>query len=235
MVGLTKRATTVELMDDLEASGGDLDRALRELDGINYILGGNYVTLNGLALLLEGTPNASTLHIADLGCGSGDILKRIRRLVDRRRIDAALTGFDANHNVITHAKLHTPPTCRIHYEAVNILSEDFKSRKFDIITATLFFHHFTDSQLIAFFRQLKSQVSLGMVINDIHRHWFAFYAIKILTQLFSRSAMVKHDAPVSVARAFKKKELDEILRRAGLITYKIRWCWAFRWQVVVWF
>lgn len=234
MPDLSERSMTAELMDDLEASGEDLSRALVELDSINYLLGGNYVTLNGLSRLLKSA-HAYRVKIADLGCGSGEMLKRIRRLTDKQNIEATLVGFDANRNVIKHATLHTPATCRIQYEAVNIFSDEFKERKFDVVTATLFFHHFTDGQLIAFFRQLKSQVSLGMVINDIHRHWFAYYAIKILTRLISRSAMVKHDAPASVSRAFKKKELRQIIDTAGVRQYEIKWRWAFRWQVVVWF
>jgi hypothetical protein len=45
--------------------------------------------------------------------------------------------------------------------------------------------------------------------------------------------MVKNDAAVSVARGFKKKELIDILTRAALTNYEIRWKWAFRWQLVV--
>ncbi|MDQ2657524.1 MAG: SAM-dependent methyltransferase, partial [Bacteroidota bacterium] len=67
----------------------------------------------------------------------------------------------------------------------------------------------------------------------IHRHWLAYYSIKWLTRMFSKSAMVRHDAPLSVHRAFRKSELEEILRRAGLVDYKIKWRWAFRWQVIV--
>ena len=76
---------------------------------------------------------------------------------------------------------------------------------------------------------------MGLVINDIHRHWFSFYAIKILTAIFSKSPMVIHDAPVSVLRAFKREELQRILREAGFEKFVVKWCWAFRWQVVAWF
>lgn len=234
MPDLSKRATAIERMDDLAVCGSDLDRALHELEGINYVLGGNYVTLSGLARVIERYPDVRRLRIADVGCGSGDMLKRIRRMLDRRKMEAALTGFDANHNVVKYAIAHTPGTCRINYEAVNIFSEEFRVRKFDIVTGTLFFHHFTNEQLTQFFKGLSDQVSLAIVINDIHRHWFSYYAIKILTRMFSRSPMVKHDAPVSVLRAFKKSELRDILKGAGLYNYRIKWCWAFRWQVVVW-
>jgi 2-polyprenyl-3-methyl-5-hydroxy-6-metoxy-1,4-benzoquinol methylase len=222
-----------EVMDDLQVSGRDLHQALRELDSINRLLGGTQVTLNALSQLLEGYGDEKDIHIADLGCGSGDTLKQIRKLLDKRKIRGSLTGFDANANVIEFATTHTPPSCRVEYEPVNIFSEEFKTRRFDIVTGTLFFHHFSSEQLKAFLAQLRSQVTTGIVINDIHRHWFAYYSIQWLTRIFSRSPMVKNDAPVSVMRAFKKGDLLDILDGAGLVQYRIRWCWAFRWQVVI--
>jgi hypothetical protein len=45
--------------------------------------------------------------------------------------------------------------------------------------------------------------------------------------------MVKYDAPLSVMRAFRKDELEEIMRGAGIENYSLRWMWAFRWQVVI--
>ena len=233
MPDFSRRSDHTELMDDLSAKGRGLIQALHELESINYLLGGNYATLNGLSQLLDRVSREGELHIADLGCGSGDMLKLVRRLLDRRGIRAKLTGIDANPNVISFAVANTPAACRIHYELMNVLSAAFSTRQFDIVIATLFFHHLSDAQMITFFKQMKNQVSTGMVINDIHRHWFAYYAIKWLTRFFSRSPMVRHDAPVSVLRAFRKQELKEILRSAGIENFRVKWCWAFRWQVVV--
>jgi 2-polyprenyl-3-methyl-5-hydroxy-6-metoxy-1,4-benzoquinol methylase len=235
MPDFTHRASGIELMDDLDASGVDLRQALRELEAINYLLGGNYVTLNGIDELLKGVETRNDLQVADLGCGSGDMLKLIRKLLERRRRRAVLTGIDANAHVIEFALRHTPQAYGIDYRTLNIFSSEFATLRFDIVTATLFFHHFTTERLVELFTQLKSQASVGLVINDIHRHWFSYYSIKWLTRLFSKSVMVKHDGPMSVLRAFKKRDLLEILRRAGIDHYRIRWCWAFRWQLIVWF
>jgi hypothetical protein len=79
---------------------------------------------------------------------------------------------------------------------------------------------------------LKHQVRIGIVINDIHRHWLAYYSIKLLTRLFSKSAMVKFDAPLSVLRAFSRQELSDILHQAGIRHFQLSWKWAFRWQAV---
>lgn len=233
MPDFSRRATASEHMDDLGSRGEDLYRALHELDTINVMLGGNKVTLNGISALVSETPASSVIYIADVGCGSGAMLRRTRFLLEKQNRRATLTGIDANPNVLAYAVSHTPSAFDIGYEAVNILSDTFRNRRFDIVTGTLFFHHLNDAELVAFLKDMKARVSIGMVINDIHRHWFAYYAIKVLTHLFSRSSMVQHDAAVSVLRAFRKHELRAIFRNAGIGHYTIKWRWAFRWQVII--
>jgi 2-polyprenyl-3-methyl-5-hydroxy-6-metoxy-1,4-benzoquinol methylase len=232
MPDFSRRSLEEEIMDDLACSGEVVHQTLRELENINALLGGNYVTLDGIRKLVEEKVSPH-FRIDDLGCGSGDMLRLIRKWSLKKGLDLKLTGLDANPFIVDFARKHTPPECKISYEAVDIFSEAFRSRTFDVVTGTLFFHHFSDDQLVSFFRQLKAQTRIGFVINDIHRHWFAYYAIRWLTTIFSRSFMVKYDAPLSVLRAFRKKELVRILRAAGITRYSIRWMWAFRWQVIV--
>jgi hypothetical protein len=62
---------------------------------------------------------------------------------------------------------------------------------------------------------------------------FAYHSIRILTSLFSKSYLVKNDAPLSVLRGFKKRELTTLLDKAGISKYTIKWRWAFRWLVIV--
>ncbi|MFZ6011145.1 MAG: methyltransferase domain-containing protein [Bacteroidota bacterium] len=234
MPDLSQRSSEIEIMDDLNCSGEVVHQTLRELENINYLLGGNHVTLDGVARLLRDRGVAGQpWQITDLGCGGGDMLKLIRGWANKKNIGLRLTGIDANPHIVSFAQTNTPLSCKIQYETVDIFSEKFRSRKMDIALGTLFFHHFTREQLIAFFAQLKMQTTIGFVVNDIHRHWFAYYSIRWLTSLFSKSAMVKYDAPLSVRRAFRKKELIDILEAAGIRDYSIRWMWAFRWQVIV--
>jgi hypothetical protein len=87
--------------------------------------------------------------------------------------------------------------------------------------------------LVLLLKAMKEKARLGIVINDLHRHRLAYYSIKWLTTLFSRSSMVKNDAPLSVLRSFSKADWERILDGAGIERYRIRWFWAFRWQVIV--
>jgi 2-polyprenyl-3-methyl-5-hydroxy-6-metoxy-1,4-benzoquinol methylase len=228
-----KRSDKIEIMDDLTCQGEEVNQTLRELEIINSLLGGNYVTLNGIAKLVALQPSAKKISITDLGCGGGDILRLISTWGKKKRLNLALTGIDANENIIRFAKEQGVKFADITFETVDIFSEQFKAKRFDILVGTLFFHHFTDKQLIDFFKQARAQAHLGIVVNDIHRHGIAYYSIKTLTMLFSKSKMVKYDAPLSVLRAFRKKDLTDILDKAGIKKYTIKWMWAFRWQVII--
>lgn len=237
-------------MDDLSYTGPTMDQTLRELEIINRYLGGNDVTLNALASLIRlashnhpghKAPSSHqqkqysaerNLEIADLGCGSGDMLRHIHTWALRRDLGVSLTGIDANPYVIERAR-NNLKDIPVVLKSANVLSDAFKAMTFDVVIGTLFYHHFTDDELVAFFSQLRLQCRAGFVINDIHRHPIAYYSIKILTRIFSRSEMVKYDAPLSVLRAFTRKELEDILRRAGCTQYTLHWRWAFRWQVCV--
>ncbi len=232
-LNLINRSTTVEIMDDLDCKGEVVDQTLQELDFINRWLGGNAVTLHGLDLLLKSTPIAEEITIADVGCGSGEILRLIANLAKKSGKKITLIGIDANPNIIDFAKRHSAKFDNLHFETANIFSEEFKKREFDIVLCTLFLHHFAHEELVTIFQSLKKQANKGIVVNDIHRHPFAYYSIKWLTQLFSNSAMVKFDAPLSVLRAFKKEDLKRILHQAGITTYQLKWKWAFRWQLII--
>jgi len=232
MPDFSTRSAGIEIMDDLQCSGEVLHQTLRELEIINKWLGGNRITIDAIKKLCRTAPDRQ-ITIADLGCGGGEMLRIIDAWGKKNNLHLKLIGFDANPNVIAFAKKNLADSPHIRFEAVDVFSSEFHHQEYDIVIGTLFFHHFNDDQLKSFFKQLRGRVKLGYIINDIHRHWIAFYSIKILTKLFSRSAMVKYDAPLSVLRAFWRKELCNILEQAGPAEVTISWRWAFRWQVVV--
>lgn len=229
----SKRSSAIEIMDDLNCSGDVLHQTLRELDSINHFLGGNTVTLQGLNDLLKINNLNRSVHVIDIGCGSGEMLKQIAKHFRKTNPHSTFIGIDANQNIAQYAQQLVAKFPEISIIAEDILGDNFRVKKFDIALATLFLHHFPSSQLIDIFRNLKHQARIGIVINDLHRHWLAYYSIKLLTTLFSKSSMVKFDAPLSVLRGFTKKELIEILKQARIENYSLKWKWAFRWQLII--
>ncbi len=229
-VDFSKRSEETEIMDDLLCSGEVLKQTLRELDVINKRLGGNKISLNGLKHFNLHT-NKPTV-IADLGCGSGDIMIQMIKWARKTGNQLKCIGIDANPNIIALAQRHCEQYDEISFKTLNIFSDEFKNLEFDIIHSSLFTHHFENADLIKLIKQMYSQSSLGFIINDLHRHFLAYHSIKFLTLLFSRSAMVRNDASVSVARAFSKSDLNSLFSSAGLKNYRVKWQWAFRWQII---
>ena len=79
---------------------------------------------------------------------------------------------------------------------------------------------------------MKQHSTVGFFINDLHRHPLAYYSIKWLTGLFSKSYMVKNDAPLSVLRGFKRGELETFNVQCSILNAQLKWKWAFRWLLI---
>ncbi|MHA6246395.1 methyltransferase domain-containing protein [Pontibacter sp. CAU 1760] len=231
MQKLKQRSDETELMDDLTLSGEELRQNLKELELINNWLGGHQVVLNALESLVIGQPQP--LRIADIGCGGGDTLKQIARWARKNRLQVALTGVDANDFMVQYARQQCQAYPEISIARHDVFSNAFARQPYDIIVCSLFCHHFSNAQLVQMFRQLHAQAQIAVIINDLHRHWLAYYAIKAITTVFKGSYLVRNDAPLSVWRAFKRPELRRLVEQAGVRQYKLRWMWAFRWQLLL--
>ncbi|MEP1095671.1 MAG: methyltransferase domain-containing protein [Cyclobacteriaceae bacterium] len=226
---LEERSEEVEIMDDLEISGEVVFQTLRELNTINKYLGGNRISVSAFQKIAQ---NKEAIVLADLGCGGGDIMMEMAKWCKKKGINGSFLGVDANPHIVQFARKNTSEFPEIRFKAVNIFGDELKKEKPDLIHCCLFTHHFSGDELVQLFRQFKDQARIGVIINDLQRHPIAYWSIKILTRLFSKSTMVRNDAAVSVARGFKKNELVQILHQARITEYKLSWHWAFRWKLI---
>jgi 2-polyprenyl-3-methyl-5-hydroxy-6-metoxy-1,4-benzoquinol methylase len=225
------RSDETELIDDLALGNEALAQNLRELALTNLLLGGNQVTVEGLQKLLKN--HKGEVKIADLGCGGGDMLLTMAKWFSKKHTFVPqLVGIDANAFMIDYAQIKTKQYDHISYLCQDIFAEDFAQNKFDLVTMTLFCHHFKETQLIGLLKNLKQQTRIGIVINDLHRHPLAYYAIWFIAKLLGASYLYQNDSKLSVLRAFSRADLSKILDHVGFEKYEIRWKWAFRWQVI---
>jgi len=220
-------------MDDLTLATDALRQNLDELETINTWLGGYAPVLNALARLQRRLPRGRPLRLADLGSGGGDTLRHIARWARKNSISVELTGIDANPFMLEYAAAKSRDYPEITYRRFDIFSPEFEAQPYDVLTCSLFCHHFTDDELVNLLARWQQQARVAVVINDLHRHWLAYHSIGWLTRLLGGSYLVRHDAPLSVARAFRRVDWVELLARAGIRQYELRWRWAFRWQVII--
>ena len=227
------RCNQKELLDGDDIPFADLAQNLRELDVINTRLGGHRITLRGLqALLPKDFPE--TLHVAEIGCGGGDNLRVISRFLQEKNIPFRLTGIDLKPECIEYARVHSGiPEPLVDWMCSDYEAVDFRETgRPHILFSSLFCHHFSDEALVVQMQWMHQNSQLGFFINDLHRHPLAYQSIKTLTRLFSKSYLVKNDAPLSVLRAFRRADWIAIFRKSGLPPPQIRWEWAFRYLVI---
>jgi 2-polyprenyl-3-methyl-5-hydroxy-6-metoxy-1,4-benzoquinol methylase len=225
------RSHTPELLDNDNIPTEDLYQNLRELDFINRWLGGHKVVLDGVRALLKKNHVTSILSIMEIGSGGGDNLREIGILLNKKKIGYQLQGVDLKEDCVLFAQRQQ--SIPVSYQICDYQLADTQGQKPHYIFNSLFCHHFTDAQLVKMLRWMHQNAEKGFFIADLHRHPLAYYSIKILTRFFSKSYLVKNDAPLSVLRGFKRKEWKNLLQQAGITRYTIQWKWAFRWLIIV--
>lgn len=223
------RSNQKELIDEEGIGFGEWAVCLKELNTINTFLGGHAITVDGVRQLMQVKPSPTI--IAEIGCGGGDNLKAISRAFGSTAIK--FIGIDINKACIAFAEKNCMSIPDKEFIESDYRLVDFGPEKPDIIFCSLFCHHFEDAELVQMMIWMKNNSRAGFFINDLQRHPLAYHSISILTQLFSKSYLVKNDAPISVRRGFKKSDWDTIMRRAGITKYTVKWRWAFRYLVLV--
>lgn len=230
----THRSRASEWMDDHSITDERLWNALQDLRLTNRLLGA-YSATN--ALLDPVLQRYDTLTILDLGCGSGDYLARFVRRGAHFGCKVRAVGVDANPVTVGHARAlldaTLPPALRsrVRADVGDALSLPYEPGAFDVVHAALFLHHLHGPDAPALLREMDRVSSVGLVINDLHRHPMAWAGFWILSRLLRLAPMVQHDGPISVRRGFQRDELGQLAREGGLDAPTIRWHWAFRWTL----
>ncbi len=85
-----------------------------------------------------------------------------------------------------------------------------------MIVSSLFAHHLDDASVVRFLRWMEGRARLGWFINDLHRHGLPYRTFGLLASTLQLHPFVRHDGPVSFARAFVPGEWRRLLRQAGL-------------------
>jgi 2-polyprenyl-3-methyl-5-hydroxy-6-metoxy-1,4-benzoquinol methylase len=143
-----------------------------------------------------------------------------------------VTGIDWKDSCIEVAKQNI-----ILKDKATWICNDYRDVTFeeppDIIFSSLFCHHFSNDELVSQLQWMHQNCRLGFFINDLHRHWLAYHSIAMLTTFFSKSYLVKNDAPLSVGRGFLKAEWELLLELAGQKHGLVKWKWTFRHLILV--
>jgi ubiquinone/menaquinone biosynthesis C-methylase UbiE len=141
-------------------------------------------------------------------------------------LDVAAGGCDVSEALLERNSYRiialdlNPRGLRLAQRAVPVAGDalklPFRDATFDVVMASLFFHHLSNDDCVRVLAEMWRVCRGRVLVNDLHRHAVAYFSFDLLARLFSKSRMVRHDGPVSVRRALRPDELMGIAQRAGV-------------------
>jgi SAM-dependent methyltransferase len=199
-----------ELMDG-DCSYEDFRGCLRSLEQINRWLLGYRPTLAWLKRLPRGS--LDPVHIVDVGCGGGDLLRQIARWARKRGIAVQLAGIDLNPYAARAAAESTPKELGIAWVIGNALA--YRPEKpVDIVVSSLTAHHLEDEEIIALLRWMEATAQIGWFINDLERSKWSCRMFSWVERMVEWHQFVRHDGPASFRRAFREEDWVRLLTAA---------------------
>jgi SAM-dependent methyltransferase len=202
---------------------------LKGLDILNRFSGGNRAIISALHRL----PIQNNWLIADWGCGGGGMLRAIAKWATGRGFKIQLNGLDATPAAIAYAAGSSSAFKNITFSQADVLNQEPVENGADIVYSSLFSHHFDDGDWVKLVNHMLLSSRHAVIITDLHRHWLSYYGVVVISALVTRNKMAQNDGPLSVRRSFKKSELIALLKKSNAVHYRIRWRWAFRWEVII--
>jgi SAM-dependent methyltransferase len=92
----------------------------------------------------------------------------------------------------------------------------FRPGSFDYVFCSLFLHHFRNERVVELLKAFGEVARKGVLAIDLERNPIPYYFIAWSRPLLHWDPVTVHDGAISVEAAFRRKELVDLARQAGL-------------------
>lgn len=219
------RLRVPELMDQPSLDEREHLCALQALNRVNRLLGIDR-TLAVCVRKIASLP----LSILDLGSGGGGFLGYLANH-STVTLNERLLGLDRSKRALHHAGHWQSP--RIRWLCGDALCIPLGDNSVDVVTCSLFLHHFDEPQVIQILAEVRRVAAVGLVLADLTRSRLALMLTWLCTHLASRSVVFRHDGPASVRAAYTRGEMAALAHQAGLEEADVRSEFPFR-MILLW-
>lgn len=215
-------------MDDPGLAPDRHVQALRALETVNVLSGTAGRVWRAVRRL---TPSAGrALRVLDVACGGGDVVVALARRARRSGLALEVHGCDRSAVALEHARLGA--------ERAGVAARFFVHDAlagplpggYDLVTSSLFLHHLTEADAVAFLRRSAAATD-ALLVQDLRRTRLGWLLAVATLHTVARSEVARVDGVRSVAGAFTLDEVRELARGAGLEGAAVRACWPQRWAL----
>jgi ubiquinone/menaquinone biosynthesis C-methylase UbiE len=229
---LPTRIEGEEWLDQGRGTPEAIDQSLADLGRINRWLGG----MRGLAAHLYPRIRACRsghVRILDLGAGGCTIPQMVARWARHAAIPVQIYALDRRRAHLRWARQNMQSGSEIAFIQGDVLALPVAEGSVDFVISSLLLHHFTATALIQVLPQWARLARQSLIMTDLVRHPVPYWFMKAASPVFARSAITRHDAAVSIRRAYRPHELQRIAEEAGLTQARVYTCFPYRMSLVI--
>jgi SAM-dependent methyltransferase len=210
-----RAAGQLELMDRPVDAPDELEHNLADIEFANRWLG-------GIAPIRRAVRQSGARTILDVGSGSGDVPYALVLDGRGRGVDVRATCLDRSEAMLAIARRRTAGDDRLTFVCGQGDRLPFGDASFDVVTCTLALHHFEPPEARALLREMRRVARLTPIVGDLKRSRLAFVATWLYAHAITSNRLTRHDAPLSVRRAYVPAEAIALAREAGWQAPRVR-------------
>ena len=220
-----QRRPTPELLDTDAGTRAEIAASLQDLESFNRRLGG-ITTTRELLRTVARSAGKSELSLLEVAAGNGFVPAMATEELRRAGIKFTTTLLD-------RAMTHLPKNGSGQKIAADALTLPLADSTFDVVSCSLFLHHLSPEEVVAFAREALRVSRLAVAVNDLIRNWLHLALAYAGVPLY-RSRITRHDAPASVRQAYTLYEMRELLLQGGAAKIETQTHYLFRMGLIAW-
>ena len=198
----------------------ELEGTLNDLTLVNRYLGNGRAVLKQLAAMHAET-SGDGFTVVDVATGTADIPVAIAKWARQAGVRVGITAVDLDPICISIARRRCASYPEITLAVADGFALPFANRRFDYVLCSKTAHHFTDGEVVRMIKEFSRVAKRGYVIVDLRRSRVAWFLIHLLTRLFTRNRVSRHDGPLSVLKAYTPGELSALASRSGTSIFSV--------------
>lgn len=209
------RQSTAEILDGSSWTDEELRLNLRDIRRVNRFGGGTAAVVRELPALTDDISPKQSITILDVATGSADIPIAIAEWAATRNRVVQLTVSDWSEEILAVARVQVGARPGFEFARFDARALSLPDRSVDLALCSMALHHFEPDEAVLVLAEMKRVARIGCVVNDLTRSRSGHLTAIATSRLFTRNRLTRHDAPLSVLRAYTVHELTDLLAKAG--------------------
>ena len=224
---LARAAGVLEIIDGPPVPFKDMACCMTDISRVNALFGGRMVTMIHVKRLLGALPASRPITVLDVGTGAGDIPRALVQWARRqgRRIRVFALDRDAATLQIAAGLVRDYP--EITFLRGDALALPIRAEAVDLTISAMTLHHLEPDAGVQYLAEMDRAARLGFIVNDLVRSRIAHWVVWLITRFITRSAISRHDGPLSVRRSYTPPEVTELCEKAGLLGADVVHHWPY--------